>query len=61
MAKQKREKWGRNHGEIKCAKCGTDCVIDGDFPKFFAWCEECSDYAEGFDGDAYARNVSEEV
>ncbi len=35
--------------EIVCAKCDTDCQVDGEYPKFFAWCWECNDYAEGFD------------
>lgn len=32
--------------EILCEKCGEYCVVDGDFPKVFAWCDLCGDYAE---------------
>lgn len=32
---------------IICKKCGEECDIDGEFPKFCAWCETCNDYAEG--------------
>lgn len=35
--------------EHTCTKCKSDCVIDGEYPKFFAWCDTCNDYAEGFD------------
>jgi len=43
--------------EIECARCGEICVIDGDFPRYFAWCETCKDYAEGFDDHLYAQEV----
>lgn len=31
---------------IECKKCGELCQIDGEFPKFSAWCETCNDYAD---------------
>lgn len=43
--------------EIKCNRCGDICEVDGDYPKYFAWCDTCSDYAEGFDSDEYAADV----
>lgn len=43
--------------EIECNRCGNICEVDGDYPKYFAWCDTCSDYAEGFDGDEYAADV----
>ena len=45
--------------EHECTKCGTICEVDGDFPKYFAWCDECEDYAEGFDADDCARDMVE--
>ena len=32
------------------------CTIDGDYPKFHAWCETCSDYAKGFDPFEHAAD-----
>jgi len=32
------------------------CQVDGEYPKFFAWCDECNDYAEGFDAFDYAAD-----
>ena len=43
--------------EIECSRCGEICVVDGDFPRYFAWCETCKDYAGGFDDHAYAQEV----
>ena len=40
--------------ETTCDKCKSICTIDGDPPKFFAWCDVCNDYAEGFDPLEYA-------
>ena len=42
--------------EIECGKCETLCFIDGDYPKFFAYCDTCRDYAEGFDATEYATD-----
>ena len=42
--------------EIQCKKCGDTCVIDGEYPKLFAWCDTCSDYAEGFDIMEYSAD-----
>ena len=36
--------------EVECKKCGSVCCVDGDPPRWWAWCDECDDYAEGFDG-----------
>ncbi len=33
----------------KCTKCGEICEVDGEYPRWFAWCHECNDYAAGFD------------
>ncbi len=33
------------NGEVTCGKCGDICEVDGEYPEFFAWCEECGDYA----------------
>lgn len=43
--------------EVECARCGSVCCVDGDFPKFFAWCDTCDDYADGFDCLDYAQDV----
>lgn len=45
--------------EIECGKCGSICEVDGGFPKFFAWCDECQDYVAGFDADDYSRDMVE--
>lgn len=42
--------------EIECKKCGEICVIDGEFPRYFAYCDFCHDYASGFDNEEYAAN-----
>lgn len=42
--------------EITCQKCNDTCVIDGEYPKFFAWCDTCKDYAQGFDCFKYAAD-----
>jgi hypothetical protein len=42
--------------EVQCKKCGDICIIDGEFPKFFAWCDTCHDYADGFDASDYAAD-----
>ena len=43
--------------EYECKKCGETCIADGDYPKFFCWCDECDDYAAGFDPTEYAAIV----
>jgi hypothetical protein len=43
------------HRWITCKKCGTVCQVDGEFPKFFAWCSCCDDYAT-YDMDRYASD-----
>jgi len=40
--------------EATCTKCKTQCRVDGEYPKFFAWCNTCNDYSEGFDPFEYA-------
>jgi hypothetical protein len=47
--------------EIECSRCHNICVIDGDFPKYFAWCEVCKDYAEGFNCVEYAAEVMADI
>lgn len=32
--------------EITCKKCGEEVVVDGEYPKFIAWCDTCNDYAD---------------
>ena len=31
---------------VICKKCGEECVVDGECPKFFAFCDTCHDYAD---------------
>lgn len=38
--------------EVKC-KCGEYVKIDGEYPKFFAYCDNCSDYVDSDRFDAY--------
>ena len=50
--------------EIKCKECKDICIVEGDYPEFFAWCENCGTYAEGFDcleyaGDYLADKIEE--
>ena len=33
-------------GYVECRRCGELCNVDGEYPKFFAWCETCNDYAD---------------
>lgn len=32
--------------EVICNKCDQPAVVDGEYPKFFAWCDTCNDYAD---------------
>jgi len=43
--------------EVKCKKCREICAVEGDYPKFHAWCDTCKDYAKGFDVFEYAADV----
>jgi hypothetical protein len=40
--------------EFQCERCGSDCIIDGDYPRFDCYCEVCKKEAEGFDVLEYA-------
>lgn len=40
--------------DFECEKCGELCQIDGESPRFFAWCHFCQDYAMGFDETDHA-------
>ena len=31
---------------IICKTCGDECQVDGEFPKFFAFCDTCGGYAD---------------
>lgn len=46
---------------IICKKCDEICQIDGEFPKFSAWCEVCNDYADcdidGYTADYLASGI----
>lgn len=35
--------------DFTCKRCGEECAVDGEFPRFIIWCETCDDYAEGAD------------
>ena len=39
--------------EFQCRKCGHLCWIDADGVRTYAWCHECDDYAEGFEGASW--------
>jgi hypothetical protein len=39
-----------------CEKCGDACKVDGNFPKYFCWCDTCNDYARGFEEKEYAAD-----
>lgn len=43
------------NAEIKCSQCGEMCVIEGECPKFYAWCDTCNDYAD-FDIQEYTAD-----
>lgn len=47
--------------EVECARCGTICQIDGEMPRYFAYCDGCQDYAGGFDSNEYAREVMADI
>jgi len=42
-------------GYIECRRCGELCMVDGEFPKFYAWCDTCNDYAD-YDMSEYAAD-----
>lgn len=46
------------HETWECLKCCKTCLIDGEYPKFFAWCDTCGDYAKGFDVFEYGREYT---
>ena len=31
---------------VECKRCGGICMVDGEFPKFFAYCDNCQDYVD---------------
>ena len=33
--------------EFTCKKCGEECFVDGEYPKFIIWCDTCNTYAKG--------------
>lgn len=39
-----------------CKKCGNECSVDGEYPKFFSWCDTCSSEPKGFDVFDYAAD-----
>lgn len=39
---------------VVCRRCKNECSVEGEYPKFFSWCDECGDYPEGFDCLDYA-------
>lgn len=45
----------KTHRWVTCKKCGDECQVDGEYPKFFAWCERCNDYAT-YDMDCYSAD-----
>lgn len=44
---------------IECKRCGSICQVDGEFPKFFAWCDICEDYVdvEDYTVDYFAAQI----
>lgn len=42
--------------EHQCERCGTECIIDGDYPRFDCYCDTCKKEAGGFDVLEYAAN-----
>ena len=36
------------HRETDCKRCGESCSIEDEYPKAFAWCDNCNDYARDF-------------
>ena len=42
--------------ELICSKCNEEVEIDGDYPKVFAWCNTCNDYAEGVNCEEIVRD-----
>jgi hypothetical protein len=44
--------------EFTCQSCNTECIIDEAKPgRYYCWCDNCDDYAEGFNEDDYAVEV----
>ena len=39
-----------------CKKCKSECNVDGEYPKFFCWCDTCETYAKGFDVLKYSAD-----
>lgn len=42
--------------DLVCGKCGYSVEIDGDYPRVWAWCHECNDYAKGVDCEEIIRD-----
>jgi len=45
---------------ITCKKCREEIPVDGEYPKFFAWCFTCDDYAD-FDLEDYIGGLIDQV
>ena len=48
--------------EFQCERCGSDCIIEGEYPRFECWCDNCKVEALGFDvleyaADWYAKQI----
>jgi hypothetical protein len=48
----------KTRDQVTCSKCGSTCDIDGDPPKYFAFCDTCDDHAQGFDPFDYAVGLA---
>jgi len=41
---------------VICKCCEEECQVDGEYPKFFSWCDTCDTEPEGFDCLSYAAD-----
>lgn len=39
---------------FQCQRCGYDCQVEGEYPRFDCYCDACKKPAEGFDVLEYA-------
>ena len=43
---QPSRKESKMNDTVECKRCGSICQIDGEFPKFFAYCDNCQNYVD---------------
>ena len=52
----------RQMSKVICTRCGEICEVEGDFPKYYVWCDNCKrDYLHNVEELSLALEVEELV